>query len=406
MPNTSTMMPGQRQQPPAGNGRDESFPEELLTDGAALALSDSGEILACAEPLIPPLNLPPSLDHRTVSSLEPAAMRSCLCRLLREVSANHQATAAEFTVAPTGDDRGEPVTLSLRVSPHPNRDGAYLVTVRNVTAYGERMKNLSEVIDALRAQRDEWEAVARTVAHDVRSSLSALVGFVNLALMEPGAVHGSAGEYLDRALDIGTRLITLTDLMVENPSRRSSVRESVDLGVQSSRLFTALQVAHPEVEFTWAVDAGGATVHVSPSALWSLLWGLASNSVRYREPTRTLHIDLRCAHVGGQVWVEVEDNGRGIPTGEEQAIFRPGRRGSNALDVEGSGLGLHGVRLLAEKCGGRVWAEPKEAGALFRLALPLSPTVGGESSSAVPHRSDTGKAAAPPCGKNGSSSRN
>jgi len=399
MPRISTEVTGESRHRSRRPTRGGSRTGALLIHGAAMVLSASGEVLARAESLPPPLALPPSPVGETATALEPAAVRGCLCRLLRQASVDGKAASAELTTTAAAEAHGDPVTLSLRVSPHPGRDGAFVVTVRNVTSYGQRMKNLSEAIDRLRAERDEWEAVARTVAHDVRSSLSALVGFINLALLESGSFPPPAGEHINRALDIGTRLLTLTDLMVDNPSRRSAVQETVELGVQAPRLFTALQVSHPETEFTWCVDAGDTALRVSPSALWSLLWSLASNSVRYRDPSRTLHIELRSAPVGEEVWVEVEDNGIGVPIGEEEAIFRAGRRGTNALALDGSGLGLHGVSLLAEKCGGRVWAEPREGGALFRVALPRCPPP-------APPRRPPPAPGARERGKRGSSSRN
>ena len=66
----------------------------------------------------------------------------------------------------------------------------------------------------------------------------------------------------------------------------------------------------------------------------------------------------------------VEDDGRGIPESEREAIFARGAR----LDTEkpGTGLGLAIVRDVAEIYGGNVGLEESEdlGGLLVRLSLP------------------------------------
>ncbi len=70
------------------------------------------------------------------------------------------------------------------------------------------------------------------------------------------------------------------------------------------------------------------------------------------------------------VAILVEDDGRGIPESEREAIFARGAR----LDTEkpGTGLGLAIVRDVAEIYGGNVRLEESEdlGGLLVRLRLP------------------------------------
>jgi len=55
----------------------------------------------------------------------------------------------------------------------------------------------------------------------------------------------------------------------------------------------------------------------------------------------------------------VQDEGIGLPSGAEIAIFEPFGRAANATDsgLPGTGLGLYICRKIVERHGGRVWAE-------------------------------------------------
>jgi len=73
---------------------------------------------------------------------------------------------------------------------------------------------------------------------------------------------------------------------------------------------------------------------------------------------------------GGQAWLRIFDNGRGIPAADQESIFLPGRRLASAAP-EGSGMGLAIVRRVVEHFGGRVIVEPGlNMGTAFLLSFP------------------------------------
>jgi signal transduction histidine kinase len=69
----------------------------------------------------------------------------------------------------------------------------------------------------------------------------------------------------------------------------------------------------------------------------------------------------------------VQDSGIGIPAAAQARLFEKFYRAENAvtLATEGTGLGLHLVRLIVDRFGGRIWCESDEGkGARFTFTLP------------------------------------
>jgi two-component system sensor histidine kinase TctE len=126
-----------------------------------------------------------------------------------------------------------------------------------------------------------------------------------------------------------------------------------------------------------------ARVVAAPMLAREMLKNLLENALRYTP--RGGNVTVRVRQVEGSVYLEVEDNGPGIPEGERQRVFDRFYRilGTN---VDGSGLGLAIVREIAEQHdalirvgNGQASADPQRPGTLISVefeALDTSqPTV-------------------------------
>jgi len=120
-------------------------------------------------------------------------------------------------------------------------------------------------------------------------------------------------------------------------------------------------------------------------AMVETLLNLMSNAVKYGTTEAADEVTVRVEQVGKRVHFAVEDQGPGIPRGEQRRVFERFYRGSSRLVVQtkGSGLGLAMARLVVKAHRGRIRlrSEP-DHGARFIIDLPMLPQ--GMSAMEVP----------------------
>jgi two-component system, OmpR family, sensor histidine kinase KdpD len=105
-----------------------------------------------------------------------------------------------------------------------------------------------------------------------------------------------------------------------------------------------------------------------PLLIEQVLMNLLDNAIKYSP--QGAPIELSAAVRDGDIVVELEDRGPGIPPGEEEKIFDKLVRGPAAGG--GIGLGLTICRAIITAHGGRIWAENRMGGgAVFHFTLPL-----------------------------------
>jgi signal transduction histidine kinase len=331
----------------------------------------TGNVLVARTPFPFPHPSTSSLQGRSLEEIEPPALGQNLRRLWRSFCRDGSLQVSEMQIGLEPQNPVVHCSLSLGAVAHPDFPDLCVITVRDVQRHSTEVQDLLGIIQALREQCNQWEVTTRTTAHDVRSSLSALTGFLQLSLRDPAQLPAGIEEHLGRALQIGKRLQGLLRDIEKNREPQALDVERVAIAPLGHRLFQALHAAHPEVAFTWHVESTDAAARASMSVTWSVLWNILTNAVKYRREDRALHIGLRAWVAEGAMQLEIRDSGKGIPEGDEEAVFGWSHRCADADGVEGSGFGLFSARQRLTPCGGKIWIEPCPDGALVRISLQL-----------------------------------
>ena len=133
-----------------------------------------------------------------------------------------------------------------------------------------------------------------------------------------------------------------------------------------------------KIDFTHTLPDGMPVIRGCYDDLKRSVFNLVENAVKYVNSCRDDggKVDLTIRDRGDAYEITVDDNGPGVPAGEEEKIFDRFRRGEsdrarNGRKTGGYGLGLSIARRIAERHGGTLeLAESKFGGAMFRMELP------------------------------------
>jgi len=256
---------------------------------------------------------------------------------------------------------------------------------RDVTARVMAEDALRGVLARERATADRLRELDRMktdlvaiVAHDLRAPLSVIAGFVDLLLTSGEQLTEELQrDYLERIARGASNLSELVDDILE-----VARIESGELRFEFTAVDLDAVAADAVAQVSGAEDAGRIRLEVAegvPPAqgdgdrLGQVLVNLLSNALKFSVAPAPVMVRIR--RDGGQVRVDVVDEGPGIPEAEQGRLFQRFSRlpRTAGQHVRGTGLGLYICRSFIEAMGGRIWVESTAGrGATFSFTLPVA----------------------------------
>lgn len=225
------------------------------------------------------------------------------------------------------------------------------------------IKQRNEAMARLVKSKDEF--IAR-VSHELRTPLTAVVGLTSELASEDTISSSEQGELLQIAAAQAAEMSYIVeDLLVAARAEMGTV--SIDMTIVD--LDSELRATIDGL----AIDVEEAPEHLGevcadPSRIRQILRNLLTNAERYGGP----RVRVLAGEVGDWVWLEVRDDGEGVPEHMTQMIFEPYTTAHEG--VAGSiGLGLSVSRQLAEMMGGMLEYRREAGETVFRLELPATP---------------------------------
>lgn len=248
------------------------------------------------------------------------------------------------------------------------------VRVRNAAhskrLFDELQKSFTQ-LQNLERLRDE---LAQMLVHDMRSPLTAILGYSQLMEMSP-ALGAEEREYLKVINAMSTMLREMVSSVLDISRLESNefplAKTKVDLAsLVSAEIETLSFLMDKPVEMQCPEHL---PVYCDNELVRRVFANLLNNARKYNASGKSIKIVVKSAQ--GSARVEIRDHGPGVPEELRTRIFEKFAQveeGDNKRPYS-SGLGLTFCKLAVEKHGGNIGVEhpPEGTGSIFWFELPL-----------------------------------
>jgi len=212
------------------------------------------------------------------------------------------------------------------------------------------------------------------VAHDMRSPLMTVSGYLELLDLDRDKLAEDHREFVAQALDGAHTLVRLIDAMLDT-DRLETGKLPLELADRDLRAILDLAIAAlgPASARRLAIEVatpGRVVMHADGEILRRVIANLVANALRNSEDADKVRIIA--SSTGDVARLEVHDQGAAIPDEFRSRVFEKyaTRRGDRGPDRRSIGLGLPFCRLATEAHGGRIGFTSGEGGTTFWIELP------------------------------------
>jgi signal transduction histidine kinase len=243
-----------------------------------------------------------------------------------------------------------------------------------VRPYALLFRELKQSEEALRRENQELDAFAHTVAHDLKTPLSLLIGFAELIRYGYDTMPvQELLKHLETVAGTGRKMSNIIDELLLLAGVRKTDVEMEPLDMASIVVGAQQRLAH-------LIGERQAEVIVPDAAAWPAALGhppwveevwvnYLSNALMYGGTPPRIELGAT-AQPDGMVRFWVHDNGPGISPERQDRLFTPFTQLSQ-VQTKGHGLGLSIVQRIVTKLHGQVGAESAPGqGSTFFFTLP------------------------------------
>lgn len=233
--------------------------------------------------------------------------------------------------------------------------------------------SLAEENNRLVQREEQLLETVQGVVHDLRKPVCALGNLMHV--LGAGAGEAAPAAAVKMAQEVLGHMSGLLDrsasLLRQGEDRLLDERE-LDLGELVEQVFRRMAATAHDQAVRLSVLGELPVIRGNAHGIVSVLSNLVANAIQYHAPERAARrVEICGRPLSRGYLLAVRDNGIGVPAVDRARVFDKHARAANVREIQGTGLGLHLVREIIRRHGGRVGLRSSTGqGSVFWIRLP------------------------------------
>lgn len=261
-------------------------------------------------------------------------------------------------------------------------DGNYdrRIAVKASDEIGQLSESFNYMAECLDKRDQDRRLFVASIAHDLRSPLTSIQGFLN-AMKDGIIAEDEYNYYLDIILEETERLSVLATNIVDVGNTQENVLKlnitEFDINDLIRDVLDVFEHRFREknLDCHLILAEGKTFVKADREEIHRVLHNLVDNAVKFSDVDGLIEIETMMPKNEHKIFVCVSDDGKGVPANDKRHIFEAFFKSdtSRGLDKTGSGLGLSVVKEIINAHGEIVTCMDSDlGGAEFKFSLKLA----------------------------------
>ncbi|MCR4689272.1 MAG: HAMP domain-containing histidine kinase [Saccharofermentans sp.] len=212
--------------------------------------------------------------------------------------------------------------------------------------FADMGKTVNNMIESLEHQERDREMFISSIAHDIRTPLTSINGFVT-AMLDGTIPPEKTDHYLELIKQQAGRIRTLVTQMTEASSLShvdTSMMETFNISEMINDIVDNLeaQLTDKNIQVIKSLDPGpGIDAYGESQQLCRVIINIITNAIKFTPTGGTIKISTLSDKRERKIWITVEDSGAGVEEAKRTRIFESFFKADPSRKVEGFGLGLY-----------------------------------------------------------------
>jgi PAS domain S-box-containing protein len=257
----------------------------------------------------------------------------------------------------------EKVPVSLTITPIKNKQNKLIGFMGVAIDISERKKAEINLLEALSKEKKLGELKSRFVSmasHEFRTPLSTILSSAYLIeKYNKSSDQAQRKKHIDRIVSAVNNLTNILNEFLSvgkiEEGKLAQHLSTFNLKEFIENIIKEMKSILKKGQYIHYVHEGKEEILLDNSLFKNIVLNLLSNAIKFSSENSPIHIST--SFLNDDFRVQVRDHGIGIPKEDQEHLMDRFFRGTNAVNIQGTGLGLHIVSKYVEQMKGVITYE-------------------------------------------------